>query len=460
MDNSWMKARQTKYWLYASVYTIVIVAVLGAANYLASQNSKALDTTTNKRFSLADQTEKVVKGLKNDAKILYFDKTADFPRAKDLLDRYDALSSKLSVEYIDVDKKPTIAKQYGVRNYGAIFVDAAGKREEARSLSEEEVTSAIIRTQKTGDRKVCAVTGSGEHSFDDSQRSGYSALKALIEKNNYKTQSIKLLEKPEVPADCTILLIAGPRFDYVQPAVDAIAKYFGTGGRVLVAVDPPMQVGRETISENAPLMKMLEGWGVIPQKNLILDTSGIGQLFGLSEVFALVTAYENHIIVRDMKESATAYPLSRSIEIKSVPNITPEKLFSTSGNSYATTNLSAAEIKINPDKDKAGPFVLAAAATVSSGNTDTSKNGRFVIVGSSGFMANNILAFNGNRDLAMNMLNWLAADEDLISIRPKDPQDRRLNMTRRQMSMIFYTSVILLPLFVIGAGISVWWKRR
>jgi len=460
MDNSWMKARQTKYWLYATIYTIVIIGVLGAANYLASQHSKALDTTTNKRFSLADQTEKVVKGLKNDVKILYFDKTSDFPRAKDLLDRYDALSTKLSVEYVDVDKKPTVAKQYGVRNYGSIFIDAGAKREEARSLSEEEVTSALIRTQKTGERKVCAVTGSGEHSFDDSQRSGYSALKALIEKNNYKTHSIKLIEKPEVPADCTILLVAGPRFDYVQPAVDAISKYFSGGGRVLIALDPPMQVGRDTISENAPLVKLLEGWGITPQKNLVLDTSGVGQLFGLSEVVPLVTTYESHIIVRDMKESATAFPLTRSIDVKSVTNISPEKLFSTSANSYATSNLAAAEIKINPDKDKAGPFVLAAAATFNSGNTDTSKNGRYIVVGSSGFMANNILAFNGNRDLAMNMFNWLAADEDLISIRPKDPQDRRLSLTRRQMQMVFYSSVILLPLFVIGAGISVWWKRR
>jgi ABC-type uncharacterized transport system involved in gliding motility auxiliary subunit len=460
MDNSWMKARQTKYWLYASIYTLVILAVLGVANYLASQHSKALDTTTNKRFSLADQTEKVVKGLKNDVKIMYFDKTSDFPRAKDLLDRYDALSTKLSVEYVDVDKKPTVAKQYGVRNYGTIYVDAGTKREEARSLSEEELTSALIRTQKTGERKVCAVSGSGEHSFDDSQRSGYSGLKALIEKNNYKTQAIKLLEKPEVPADCTIVLVAGPRFDYVQPAVDALSKYFTNGGRLLIALDPPMQVGRDTIAENAALTKQLEIWGITLQKNLVLDTSGIGQLFNLSEVIPLVTSYESHIIVRDMRETATAFPLSRSIDTKSATNITHEKLFSTSANSFATTNLAAAEIKINPEKDKAGPFVLGVTATLSSGSTDTSKNGRMVVVGSSGFMANNILSFNGNRDLSMNMLNWLSADEDLISIRPKDPQDRRLSLTRRQMQMVFYSSVVLLPLLVIAAGISVWWKRR
>jgi ABC-type uncharacterized transport system involved in gliding motility auxiliary subunit len=75
-------------------------------------------------------------------------------------------------------------------------------------------------------------------------------------------------------------------------------------------------------------------------------------------------------------------------------------------------------------------------------------------------VANSILSFNGNRDLFLNMLNWLSSDEDLISIRPKDPEDRRLTLTRAQMNVVFYASVLLLPLAVIAAGVSVWWKRR
>ena len=83
-----------------------------------------------------------------------------------------------------------------------------------------------------------------------------------------------------------------------------------------------------------------------------------------------------------------------------------------------------------------------------------------VVVGSSSWVANSFLGFNGNRDLFLNMVNWLSSDEELISIRPKDPEDRRLAMSRSQMAMIFYTSVLLLPLAVIAAGVSVWWKRR
>jgi ABC-type uncharacterized transport system involved in gliding motility auxiliary subunit len=362
------------------------------------------------------------------------------------------------VAYIDPDKKPQIAKAYDVRSYGAVFVETGDKREEAKSLTEEEVTGALIRALKSGERSVCMISGSGEHGLDDTERGGYSALKELLEKNNYKPRSISLLEKPEVPEDCTILLVGGPRFDYTEPAVNAIKTYVESGGRALFLLDPPIRFGNEEISENAALVKVLEDWGVTLNKDLALDTSGIGQLFGLSEVVPLVLNYEYHPIVREMKEIATAFPIARSLEVESADKVTAEKLFSTSDKSYATSNLSSPEITIDPDKDKQGPLTLGAAGTYNSEKEGA--EGRFVVVGSSGWVANNILRFNGNRDLSMNMMNWLSSDEDLISIRPKEPEDRRLTLTRAQMSRVFYSSVVGLPLIVVIFGLSVWWRRR
>ncbi len=188
MKFDWLKARQTKYTVYASVYILVIVAVLATANFLAKDHNKSFDATANKRFSLSDQTEKVVKNLKQDVKISYFDRTSEFSRAKDLLDRYDNLSTKLTIDYVDPDKKPQAAKAMGVRNYGTIFVQAGANREEAKSLSEEEITGALIRALKSGQRTACAVSGSGEHSLDETERTSYSALKELLEK--YKTKIV------------------------------------------------------------------------------------------------------------------------------------------------------------------------------------------------------------------------------------------------------------------------------
>jgi ABC-type uncharacterized transport system involved in gliding motility auxiliary subunit len=157
-----------------------------------------------------------------------------------------------------------------------------------------------------------------------------------------------------------------------------------------------------------------------------------------------VTTYESQPIVRDLKEVATAFPLSRTLEVKSPGKGTAEKLFTTSANSYATTRLNSAEIRIDPKTDKKGPLTLAAAGTYNSSG-DKSKEGRFVVVGSSNWVDNNILRFNGNRDLFLNMMNWLSSDEDLISIRPKEPEDRRLNLSGRQMSVLFYSSMVFLP---------------
>jgi len=454
----WLKTRQTKYTAYVTLYLLVVLAALAAANWLANRHNQSWDSTKNKRFSLADQTVKVVKGLKQDVRITYFDETRSFDRARDLLDRYDNLSTRLTVSYVDPYKKPQLARAAGIKSIPTVVVEAGPKREETTSLTEEQVTSALIRALKTGQRNACFVKGSGEHLLDDTSQRGYSNAKDLLEKNNYKTRDVSLLEKPEVPGDCTILVVAGPRYDYPEPQVAAIKKYVENGGRALFLLDPPLKMGKEEVSENQALTKMLADWGVTLEKNLVLDTSGIGQLFGLGPEVPLVANYEYHTIVREMKGTATAFPIARSVETKTADKVTVDKLFSTTSNSYATTNLSSAAIRLDPSKDKKGPFNLAAAGTYNTGKEN--QNGRFVVVGSSDWASNYILRFQGNRDLFMNMMNWLSSDEDLISIRPKEPEDRRLTLTRAQMRTVFYSSVVLLPLAVIAAGFSVWWRRR
>src|SRR5262249_16808471 len=174
-------------------YLIVILAVLSAANWLANRHNKSIDSTSNKKFSLSDQTVKVVKGLTKDVTITDYDKTSAFTTPRDLLDPYTNLSSKLHLAYVDPEKKPQIAKLAGVRSYGQVFVDSGAKKEEAKSLTEEEITGALIRSLKSGERIACFVTGSGEHGLDDTGRSGYSSVKEALEKSNYKTKTISLL---------------------------------------------------------------------------------------------------------------------------------------------------------------------------------------------------------------------------------------------------------------------------
>jgi ABC-type uncharacterized transport system involved in gliding motility auxiliary subunit len=443
----------------AAVYTVIVLAILVVINFLANRYNKSFDTTANKRFTLSDQTAKIAGNLKQDVVISYWDQPAKFTQARDLLDRYKNLSSKIDVQYQDVDKKKTQAIAAGVKTYGTILVQSGERKQEAKSLSEEEVTGAIVRAIKTGERSVCFTTGSGEHAVDDAtSREAFSRAKELIEKNNYKTQTLNLVQKPEIPADCTIVVVGGPKHDLLAPEVDALKAYVEGGGRALFMLDPPLKFGQE-VDENAALTSVLEGWGVVARKDLVLDVSGMGNLFNLGPEYALVVNYDNHPIVASMKEAATGFPLARSLEVKTADKVMVEKLFETSDQSFATLNLNPAGGEIRPSpNDLKGPFTLGVAGTYTTGKT--SGNGMFVVVGTSAWVANGFLAFNGNRDLLISMLNWLSADSDLTAIPVKEPEDRRLNMNQRQMTLLFYESVIALPLLVVVAGISVWWKRR
>jgi ABC-type uncharacterized transport system involved in gliding motility auxiliary subunit len=458
MNNSWMQTRQTKFALYTTVYILIVVVAAGVVNFLANRFNKTYDATSTKKFTLSEQTLKVAKSLKDPVAITYWDQPSKFTAARDLLDRYKNLSTKIDVQYQDVDKNRAKAIASGVKTVGTIFVDVGNKHQEAKSLTEEEVSGALIRALKGGERTACFVLGSGEHALDDSGRNGYSDLKTLVEKNNYKTQTVKLLEKPEIPKECTIAVVGGPRRDYIKPEVDALKKYVEQdAGRVLVMVDPPLRFANQEIDDNKPLTDLVATWGVTPDKDLVLDTSGVGELFNMGPEVPLVTGYESHAIVREMKNIPTGFPIARSLDVQTGSKTAVEKLFSTTDSSFATNNLASATIKPSKD-DKKGPLVLGAAGTYHTGTDAT--NGMFVVVGSSSWVTNSFLGFNGNRDLFLNMLNWLSSDEDLISIRPKEPEDRRLTMTRRQSTMVFYSTVIMIPLVIVVAGIGVWWRRR
>jgi ABC-type uncharacterized transport system involved in gliding motility auxiliary subunit len=219
-----------------------------------------------------------------------------------------------------------------------------------------------------------------------------------------------------------------------------------------------LNVGRTEIADNDALTGLLQTWGVTLDKDLILDLNPIGQLVGLGPEVALVTSYDSHPIVSEMKSTATGFPLSRSLEVKNTDKTTVEKLFSSSDKSLATKNLSSPDVNPSDPKNQKGPLPIAAAGTYNTGTQNS--QGRFVVVGSSMWAGNSFITFNGNRDLALNTINWLASDEDLISIRPKEREDRRITMTRTQMTWVRTTSQFLFPLVIVVAGVSVWWKRR
>src|SRR3984957_4228601 len=270
MAANWVKSRQSKYAGYAAVYIIVIVAVLAAVNFLANRYDKSYDSTHNKQFSLSDQTIKIAKGLNSDVQLLYFGDSGSFQGAHDLLDRYSALSPKIHVQYVDPVRKPQQARAEGYRSDSPVIVEAGVKKEPAKSLTEEEITGALIRALKTGERNICFLNAAGEHSIDDSDGAGFSVLKQVLERDNYKVRAeslkpaapeagkqININQAPApgavaVPASCTALVVGGPQLAYPAPVAAAIKSYVENGGHALIMLDETLRLGRTEPAADSP----------------------------------------------------------------------------------------------------------------------------------------------------------------------------------------------------------------
>jgi len=442
-----------------ALYTLIGIAIIVSANYFANRYTHSWDLTPSKKYSLSPQTLKLLKGLNHDVTIYIFDRKEGLREGRDLVENYSKSSSHVSVRYVDPNREPALARQFSIRTYGTVVVAAGDRHFEAQAATEEGITNALIRVLK-GQKTIYFVQGHQERDPDSSDNTGYERVKKEFGNQSFEVKTLTLLQKMEIPSDCSVLVIAGPKYDYLPQEIDTIRKWLNEGGRLLVMLDP----GKELPN----IDKLLAEWNVTDQNDLVIDRNPVAQLFGTGPEMPLVIKYGSNRIVQPLARTATLFPLTRSFKVskdyKSGVNV--ESLCETSPDSFGVADFTP-KIRVISDfragKDYKGPLTVAVSGTLTGGAsspTDKKNEGRFVAMGTSLLPANAYLGFQGNSDLFMNMVNWLAAEEDLISIRPKPPESQHLTMTARQMNTAFYLGVIGLPLIIILMGTSVWWQRR
>lgn len=464
--------RQARLGTLTTAAILVVIGILVAINYIASRQNKRWDLTASGQFTLSEQTRKVVSNLDAPLRILVFEREGRWPRFKDRMPEYEYLSKRVSVEYIDPDKKPALARQYEIQQYGTVVFEYKDRIERVVSDTEQELTNGIIKVVTGRERKVYFVQGHGEKDTSSSDRTGYSSIVSALTRDNYKVDKVVLAQQTEVPSDATIVVVAGPRTDYLPSETDALRAFLQKGGKVLFLIDPPDKADSPPLTN---LLALIREWGIEVGANIVVDASGIGQIFGTDASVPVAASYPSHAITSGFN-LLTAFPLARSV--------TPlgggangryaQSIAETSPRSWAETNLAAlltrGDVNLEEGKgDRRGPISIGAAVSASASTTaegasaqsDTVRTeSRVVAIGDSDFVANFILGFQGNRDLFMNAVNWLAQQENLIAIRPREPEDRRLTLTADQQRRVTLVALVLLPLAIIGTGILTWWRRR
>src|SRR4029077_13288406 len=212
--------RQTRYGTLMGVSILVVLGILVAINYIGTRQNKRWDLTTNKQFSLSDQSRNVAAKLDAPLQVQVFAQETQFPRFQERLKEYEYASKKISTEYIDPEKKPTAAKQNNIDRMPTLVFNYKGRSERINADGELDITNAIIQVVSGKQRKVDFTQGHGEKDTTSSERDGYNVITTALGRENYTVDKVTLAQAGSVPDDAAVLVVAGPRNDFFAPEID------------------------------------------------------------------------------------------------------------------------------------------------------------------------------------------------------------------------------------------------
>ena len=451
--------RSTRYGANTAVMILIFLVIIGVVSAMSVKYKWRVDLTKNKRYTLSPQTIKILRSLDRDVEAIAFYRSDERTRQAmfDLLKEYSYYSPRFKFWFIDPDKRPAEAARYGVTSYRTTLIRSGGRQEIVGFESEEKVTNALIRVLSDKQKVIYFTKGHGENSIEGLEKSGYRAAKDSMERENYKVKELFLMGTEQVPKDASLVVISGPKKDFVESEIEKLKRYVETGGRLLVMLDPATLPALEGY---------LEGYGLQIGDNIIVDK--LGQIFGTNYLTPVVTDYnKEHPLTKDFN-LATFFPVARTVEIKDEPTKGNYTLARTGPSSWAVTDMSALEadrIEFRPGKDRKGPLGIAAVSVLKIEKKDKKgeelkKWAKVFVVGDSDFANNTNINLAGNRDFFLNIINWLNEETSMISIRKKEADISPLVLTVTQGRLVFWLSVVIAPSVVVVIGIAVLMRRR
>jgi ABC-type uncharacterized transport system involved in gliding motility auxiliary subunit len=481
----------------AIVGSIVFLAILAATQYVILQHPVRWDLTRSGKHTLAPQSKKAIqsfkeKGLPIEATAFY--ETKDFAakeKVQDLLDQYRDVYSDFKYTFVDPDKERAIALQHKIDFYPTVVIKAAGKDERIANADEETITNTLVKLLRSEVKKVYFVKGHKELSIQESGSDGMSQAKDQIQKQNYKVEEIVLLQTESVPDDAAMVVLAGPDVDPMDSELSQIRSYLKRGGKLLVMLRP---------FRTPKLAAMLKDYGFETKEDIVVDRTS--RVLGGDYLMPVITEYDLDFPITKNFKVVSFFPEARSVAAAkdAKPDIAAKDLARTSQGAWTISQeqLSSGNANFDEKTGVRGPISLMAVSTCTSLAESTASSAdnefdeekaagqgpnkdkagkavgtksdppapskavkaRLVVFGSAQFPNNKFFGLQGNGDLFMNTVSWLAEDENLISIRPKPNRSQPVILTGDQSLVIMALGVVLIPGAWIAAGLVVFLRRR
>lgn len=518
--------------LNSSAQILLMLLLVGMVNYISIRHYHRFDWTKGKVFTLSDRTKKVIQSLPTTVDIYVFlSQTSDlYPEVKRLLENYLSIAKgKIRVEYVDPDLNPVKFKEAKERFKVESGVDESGREVSAQvivayangrrkfvlpedlteldtestrfggayifkpSKAESAITSAIYSVTETKKHKVCFTTGHGEWDINNysPESRGLGYLKEPFENYNFQMEEINLREKNEIPAECELVVVAGPTIPFLTSEVNTIDKYLKDGGDLILLLDPLLS-GDEFVPTG--FEAMLKNYNIRLHQDIAIekDERRIGSFCGGGHPtsFLAGTSSSSHPIIEMLKPLPNiiipvCFERVRSIEIIKGGKIEPVALMESSKESFGETDGSQLLSPEKQENDIQGPLTLAVALELDNkeahlrkikGDTKIDENkessnyegeaktrgSRLIVVGDSDFLSQRLLQYQalGNLSFLNGVFGWTIAREALISVPPKDIERVKLSLTEEQMTTVVLILFVFIPIGIIIIGAGMWWQRK
>ncbi len=434
-------------------FVVLFLVAVGLLMWLSEAYHMQFDWTKNARNSLSPGSVALVKKLDKPLKITAFASERGGARKgiNALISRYQKYKPDLKLEFVDPDSEPTRVRDAGIQFDGELVIEYGTNKENISQLREENITNALARLARISERWVVFLTGHGERSPDHQANFDLSTWAGELQKRGLKTRSLSLKETGQIPQNTSVLVIAGQRSNLLPGEVKQIENYLAKGGNLLWFADPGPLHGLEPIAE------ML---GIEFQPGIIVDPES--QAFTRSKpTFLVIAKYGPHPVVRDLN-LITLFPNAVGLKINPSSHAGgPESwrsdvVLDTNPNAWSETGPLTGNIKFDKGQDVRGPLNLGVTLT----REYEKRQQRVAVFGGGDFLSNAFLGNGGNLDLGMNIINWTANEDAQISVPPRTAPDLNLNLSPNAQIAITLGFLLLLPLFLVGNGVFIWWRRR
>jgi ABC-type uncharacterized transport system involved in gliding motility auxiliary subunit len=471
-----------------AVVILAIAVIIGIAVITSKPRfDKTYDVTKDKLNTLSEQSVNSIETLsKRNQEITitaFFVDQQQQQQFKDTIGLYLNRGAKFNVEYVDPQKDPTRAMAEKLTSPNTVVFRLGQQEQKITTFSEEKITNALVGVLKDKLKKVYFTKGHGESPLKGNGDGALSVIDQELQNNRFEVSEISLLETAKVPDDASVLIIAGPKYELKQEEIRFIEDYLNKGGALLVMLDAMTPTG--------VINNMLQKYGVVYNDDILIlrPDDPRSQLLGQNN--AIVSEFDEFSsVTKDFaKKSNVALLLQNTRSLTEVSSNEKQMKVSLIGktsdagvrvkNVVNANNLKGA---IAPDRIEAGSFPVIATATgkipspvtASAGDkaNDEAKdvpteekegNGkevRIAMVGSATFISNSNAQREENRDMFVNMVNYLAQDEDFITIRPKDPTKSSISLTSPASNLTLLLLSFVYPFLFLGSGVLHWLRRR